>query len=627
MLPVAPLKPKKALPRFHALFAYTGFLMLAALIIGLRTFALSSDPYKRLDWSSGLLTDEGFYLHNARNLVLFGRERTDAFNNSLLSPVLNAIQIVVFRQFGAGIVSARSISVAAGLLTLPLFFAALRRAYNLRAAALATVFLGLDHLPLLYGRMALMDTPAALVLVAAFYCWVRAHPPQTARSKFAPLFWLILCGASLGLAFATRGLCAFAIPVPLLILCRVKRGESAAFNRLFAFVCGLAAVLILYVVLWAAPHHAELTRINAFYLKNQLLPHSFRHFLRIVTRSFFGDTRGIAPALIRHTPVLFGLALAGVAWRVQARRTVNPLSKNSLFLGGWLLSGLSLFAVVGYSPSRYYILFFPALAAIAALTCLSASKVARFLLLSNRTRTLFGGFFAYHLFLFARPFDGLPGNIFVGALTLCASLCFWFLPIQRKKFNASPKSKIQNPTRIQNSKCLAGSPGAMERSQRALACGLADASRVRAARRGALADGAFAARRRAYRRCRAGNERQYQFYFRSRNPGLCNDHQPLERFANRTRAILILDGPRREAWWDAHYPAQVAPSNRAVYFPDAVGFPVGVYLVPPELPKNKARLKQHLKPRPQAGNRIEHRELKNEETDTGLPSRREYFHR
>src|SRR5438876_186795 len=57
-----------------------------ALAIVLRLVALDSDPYARLSWSSALLTDEGFYIHNARNLVLFGTARTDEFNNMLIMP-------------------------------------------------------------------------------------------------------------------------------------------------------------------------------------------------------------------------------------------------------------------------------------------------------------------------------------------------------------------------------------------------------------------------------------------------------------------------------------------------------------------------------------------------------------
>ena len=616
MLPLAASEPEKKAPRSRAVFAFVGFFLIAALVVGLRTTALGSDPYKRLDWSSGLLTDEGFYLHNARNLILFGRERTDDFSNSLLSPVLNTVQIVVFRQFGAGIIAARSLSVAAGLITLPLFFAALRRAYSFRAAALATVFLGLDHLPLLYSRMALMDTPAALVLTAAFYFWVRAHPPERSEAKrsqseIAPRFWLFLCGAALGFAFATRGLCAFAIPVPLLILCRIKGGDRAAFGRLFTFAGGLAAILTLYAVLWAVPHHAELAQSNAFYLKNQLLPHSFGHLIRILTRSFFGDTRGIAPALIRHTPALFALALAGVLWRFRARRSLEPLSRNSQFLGGWLLSGIVLFSIVGYSPSRYYILFFPAFAAVAALSCLRLPEIALSLYIPNRIRVIFGSFFAYHLFLFLRPFNGLPGNIFVGALTLCAVLFLWFLPVGKEQGkrekgkgkreeiggnSGEERETIQNPkSKIQNGPASSLFPlssslvfllwasinflwlgdwlGHRTYSQRDAGHWLTANLPPDAILIGDVAPGLSV---------------NTGFVSIPVIPGLCNDNQPVERFADRTRAVIILDGDRREVWWDKNYPSLVAP-RRAAYSANIVGFPVGIYLIPPESAKNKRR--------------------------------------
>src|SRR4051794_7168818 len=67
----------------------------AGLIIGLafalRLAALDSDAYPRLSWSSALLTDEGFYIHNARNVVLFGTAQTDQFNNMLIMPTLHAV--------------------------------------------------------------------------------------------------------------------------------------------------------------------------------------------------------------------------------------------------------------------------------------------------------------------------------------------------------------------------------------------------------------------------------------------------------------------------------------------------------------------------------------------------------
>ncbi|HZP80524.1 MAG TPA: hypothetical protein VFB21_02695, partial [Chthonomonadaceae bacterium] len=64
-------------------------LCLLALLVILRLVALDSDAYEHLDWSTGLLTDEGFYIHNARNVALFGHPVTDDFNNALIMPLLH----------------------------------------------------------------------------------------------------------------------------------------------------------------------------------------------------------------------------------------------------------------------------------------------------------------------------------------------------------------------------------------------------------------------------------------------------------------------------------------------------------------------------------------------------------
>ena len=103
-----------------------GAALLLLPMVLLRCAALDSDAYPRLSWSSALLTDEGFYLHNARNRVLFGHAQTDQFNNALIMPALDAVQTGVFHLFGVGAVQARAVSVTLGLLTLfgPLAFAA-----------------------------------------------------------------------------------------------------------------------------------------------------------------------------------------------------------------------------------------------------------------------------------------------------------------------------------------------------------------------------------------------------------------------------------------------------------------------------------------------------------------------
>jgi hypothetical protein len=62
-------------------------------------------------------------------------------------------------------------------------------------------------------------------------------------------------------------------------------------------------------------------------------------------------------------------------------------------------------------------------------------------------------------------------------------------------------------------------------------------------------------------------------------PNLCNDKQPLERFAGSSQVIAILDGHWKERWWRDHYPNQVKEARRTHLFSPLVSHPVGLYRV------------------------------------------------
>ena len=74
-------------------------------------------------------------------------------------------------------------------------------------ALIGTLLLGLDHGNLLYNRMALMDTPAAFLMVSAFYAFVRSQEEtKEGGGAKAGARWAVVCGAMLGLTYATRGI-------------------------------------------------------------------------------------------------------------------------------------------------------------------------------------------------------------------------------------------------------------------------------------------------------------------------------------------------------------------------------------------------------------------------------------
>jgi hypothetical protein len=164
-------------------FAWLLWIAIGALAVGLRIYSLDADPDWRLDWNPGLLTDEAFYMHNARNQVLFGQAYLDEFNNAVISPLVHWLHVVVFSWFGVGYVQGRWVSVVLGLLGVLLLGRVLWLAFQgagdvnraVPAAGLLALggmfYLAYEHLYLLYNRTALLETPAAFFCLASLWCF------------------------------------------------------------------------------------------------------------------------------------------------------------------------------------------------------------------------------------------------------------------------------------------------------------------------------------------------------------------------------------------------------------------------------------------------------------------------
>ena len=575
-------------------------LIFVIFAVGLRVFALESDPYPRLCWSTGLLTDEGFYIHNARNLVLFGRERTDEFNNSLIMPTLHYVQVAVFRLFGVSSVSARSISVVLSLATLAVFFSAMQRAFNQKIAGVATLFLGLDHINLLYNRMALMDTPAAFLLVCAFHCFVcqgnftsrtPGTPPESdpQKSTFPTLIWISFTGLFLGLAFVTRGLTACAIPVPFLLL-GLKRNSRGAILSLFA---GLAIVIATYVFLWYLPHRTELIQVNRHYLGFQLLPKTVQRLGINLYNGWLGDDRGFSPFLFRHSPVQFALVLVWWVGTVpkcadflKSRTSLDVASTNSPrdfwsegFLALWALLALAMLSFINYAPSRYYVIFYPAFSGLAALGLFRLSDFFVRLHASPLARTLFGALLSYHLALSLLHHENV-WKVAGVAFSALFGACLFYFGLSERTLKISSgwlqelKSEKANLSRMVigvlvlwgavNGAYLGDWLTHLDYTQRNASRWLSTNFPKEAVMIGDVAPGLCL---------------DNKFLCVPVIKGLCNDASPFSNQKGRPGALIILDGDIKETWWLEHHPDAVRTENRLVFLPNVVGKPVGIYRI------------------------------------------------
>ena len=340
-------------------------LLLACLLV--RLVALGADPPPWLSWSTGLYTDEGFYTLDARHEALFGAPAPGDFHDRLLSPLLSVLQHGMFSLFGIGLMQARLLSVVFGLLTVGVFWLGLRRAWGANAADFGVLFLGLAPPFALYNRTALQETPTVFWLTLAFALWVYG-------ARRPALY--ALAGASVAVAAMFKGL---ALVVAGAILAppapntggagREGVGEVGAMKRASTVRFSLAPPVLgawgailglaLYAAVWYLPHHAELSRMATYYRVHQMQPHSWHSLGLNVRRAFAGGERGVFPYLLATLPVPFALAGWGL-WNWK------QWSAADRFLAVWLAGGLLFCLLSSYAPSRYYVLFLPALMGLAA---------------------------------------------------------------------------------------------------------------------------------------------------------------------------------------------------------------------------------------------------------------------
>ena len=567
------------------------------LMVLLRCVALDSDAYPRLTWSTALLSDEGFYLHNARNLIQFGKTQTDEFNNMLIMPILHLMQIGVFRVLGVGIVPARLISVVLSLVMLPLFFVTLRRVFRQQVAVIGTLFLGLDHITLLYNRLALMDTPAIFVMVCAFYAFVRGYGDEKATKK-RDFLWLGICGFLLGVVYVTRGLAVFLVPLPFALLLRdyweqKKRdpslGVRSRLRGLGWLAGGLVVALLIYAILWYLPHRLELAHANRHYLFKQLVPASGRQFRINVMRGLTGYQRGMMPYLFRHSPVQLLLVFGWFMWWLSSRRLREGEEKFSRLsvavirlLNGWFVLGFGMMCVVTYSPSRYYVLYYPAMAALSALAAVRIPSILRAIWLSRGISGVWGGvggylvaqLVLYHLYdahwVASYPSDTsflLWGAVSGGVL----------FALKRNREVETTKQQLSQARMCQsvlvlwlviNSFWLGDWATHLTFRQKE-----ADRWLETNLPKGSVLLGAIA----------PGLSMNNGFQVVTMIEFLCNDNRPVEKFAPAPRYILMLDnGGWKEKWWVKHYPTIVQDKNRIHLFKNLLRpyFEIAVYQVP-----------------------------------------------
>ena len=361
--------------------------LVAALAAGaaLRFAWLTADPPTHA--TVGVVWhDEGAWVHNARNRVLWGTWRTDNWNPMFIAPVFTALEAGAFRLLGVGTWQARTVSVMSGLAAIALLGAGLASVAGRRAAVIGAMLLATNYVFVMWNRAALMESAMTSSIVASWAAYaLAARHPRIGLAAGSAAVAAVLTKASAVFFLGAIGLDA-ALTIASASSVFARMGQPGAWtdsSRLRAAwwtLAGAAITVAVVALIFVIPNWSEYRFYNWQMSVTRKPEYSVRAFL---------DRASWLP--IAHdffTRMWLVTAASALSMAAIASRWRSALPAERLLVL-WVMIGLVELVVHDSGNERRYVMFVPALIGLAAvLLGREGTVVADGLPLNRRARWL-----------------------------------------------------------------------------------------------------------------------------------------------------------------------------------------------------------------------------------------------
>lgn len=351
--------------RFISPYGLALFTILMMLLF-IRIYNLQADPpaWKRI----GDIFDEGLWVFNARNLVLFGKLMIDNFASWTGSPLLTGIWIITFKLMGVSFASARIVSAMLGFFTFLIIYRVLLKTYGRRMALFGLLFFGLNGTILMYSRLATIETSLIFFILIFLVLW------RLGKTN-AKLYFL--SGAAFALACLTK--INAVIFIPSFILIWLWENHENIRNRRFWLLSrpvifsalGFSLIAIPYIFLIYLPRLHDYKMMYEILFYAQKAPDLAALYKLFKMRLFHSP----GELIFSHIPVtllLFFLypyvlsMLSGPGfWIFTKIKEMKPFTAYAVI---FLLSGWFFGLPFGFIDRRQFIFVIP--------MCLLASRIA-----------------------------------------------------------------------------------------------------------------------------------------------------------------------------------------------------------------------------------------------------------
>ncbi len=315
------------------------FLVIALSYCILLVLSLSNQP---MNW------DEVNHLIGALQLKngLF-----DSFvRNSFYPPLYSAFTTVSFELLGASLFSARLVSAVFSIFSLWIVFELAYSMYGGKAALLSSVLLAIMPGYFWLSRLALLEIMLVFFFTLSlffFYRWLKSHKS----------WMLVLSGLALGFGFLTKYQVIAAVPVMIVSMLVLGRGQlKRLFSRFTLFIVAALAVIIPWLVIAYSvlASHVFNQWMYALQMGN---PGRSLYSVRFPIPIFY-LVEMTWPYFDVHpiSILLYIVGLTGLGMFVWRRK------REDKFVFVWFISVFVFFTLISNREWRYVLTLFPALA-------------------------------------------------------------------------------------------------------------------------------------------------------------------------------------------------------------------------------------------------------------------------
>lgn len=315
------------------------WLIAWVLALSVRLIFPLADPPIDLSWSGGYMADEGFWVHDARNQIIFNDYGPDQWHNRFVSPLAHYPVLMLFKLLGVSLLSVRIWAAILSIISLIFLDRITRR---LEPSGYLFLAFAVNSTLVAFQRLAILESVVLPVALGTMWLWLRSRENNSGKIQ---IVMNITTGISAALVWQIKSTQLYFIPVVLLATYLSEPSGKRARKFILLQSAGAFIVVASWFFLVRLPNAVQLSQYNAFYLSQQ--GSQLMDFLKNIVMQPIG-------IYFSRMPIMFPAGIF-LACRLLLKGKFRLQPPVITFAWTWLIFGFLFLAPMGYRPFRYYL--------------------------------------------------------------------------------------------------------------------------------------------------------------------------------------------------------------------------------------------------------------------------------